>query len=254
VAGSPFLDAWQSLDWADGEAETVNTEIKNFREGQPYPIKAESYPDNTGGEIALNPVRGRRNLVLWSKRVGAAIGYMRAALNYATYQIALIDCPGKADWVEFPVFDNPGRFQQENRVKGFAQHRYALIETMQPYHGRTDALWWLHELARLHRHRLIRPVVDIPVQSINSLSLIRGSLDDITLTPNVLTEMPEDKTVIARWHNSSPAETQVDVEPDLAVKIVLDDPLVRHESVPVLLFKMCQLTRDLLTALEHSLP
>ena len=72
----------------------------------------------------------RPDLLCWTRRVGDTITYLRAALNYAAYQIALIDCPGKADRVEFPIFNDPATFQNQHRVKDFASARLGLIEAM----------------------------------------------------------------------------------------------------------------------------
>jgi hypothetical protein len=88
-------------------------------------VKAESYPGNTGGEITLE-LRTSPDLLRWTRRVGDTIDYLRAALNYAAYQIALTDCPGKASSVEFPIFNDPATFQAKNRVKDFATVRLAL--------------------------------------------------------------------------------------------------------------------------------
>jgi len=44
------------------------------------------------------------------------------------------------------------------------------------------------------------------------------------------------------------------VKPNLAVYIVVDDPLVKHEPLPALLFRMSNATREILTSLEKTLP
>ena len=44
------------------------------------------------------------------------------------------------------------------------------------------------------------------------------------------------------------------MKPNLAVHIVVDDPLVKHEPLPVPLFRMSNGTREVLTALEKTLP
>ncbi len=44
------------------------------------------------------------------------------------------------------------------------------------------------------------------------------------------------------------------MKPNLAVYIVVDDPLVKHEPLPALLFRMSNATREILTSLEKTLP
>jgi hypothetical protein len=125
-------DARQSLSWADHEASLLKSEIDDFFQRRPYSVEAKPGEDNTGGEILLEILK-RPDLVRWTRRVGDILGYLRAALNYATYQIALADCPAKADRVEFPIFSDPATFQNQNRAKDFAPARLSLIESVQPY-------------------------------------------------------------------------------------------------------------------------
>ncbi|MGH3222039.1 MAG: hypothetical protein ACRDPY_25630 [Streptosporangiaceae bacterium] len=167
ISVTRFQDVWQSLAWAEEEAGLLKSEIDAFYGQRPYSVEAAHYPDNTGGEITLELLT-RPDLLRWTRRVGDTVDYLRAALNYAAYQIALTDCPGKADSVEFPIFNDPATFQAKNRVKDFDAARLGFIESVQPYPGRAQELWWLHELTRFHRHRLIRPVTDVARESTSS--------------------------------------------------------------------------------------
>jgi hypothetical protein len=90
----------------------------------------------------------------------------------------------------------------------------------------------------------------------NSYTLISdsGSLDDITTERVPFTPVPPGTFLIGRWHSASPAVTQIDMKPNLAVHIVVDDPLVKHEPLPTLLFQMSNATRQILTALEKTVP
>jgi len=60
--------------------------------------------------------------------------------------------------------------------------------------------------------------------------------------------------LIGRWRNANPVGTLVEVKPNLAVRIVVDNPLVRREPLPALLFRMWNVTDDALTKLEQTLP
>ena len=197
-----FQDVWQSLAWAEDEAGLLQSEIDAFYGQRPYSVKAEHYPGNTGGEITLEFLT-RPDLLRWTRHVGDTIDYLRAALNYAAYQIALTDCPSKAGSVEFPIFNDPATFQAKNRVKDFDAARLGLIESVQPYPGRAQELWWLYELARFHRHRLIRPVIDVAGEFMDSYTLISGSLDDITTERVPFTPAQPGTILIGRWHNAS---------------------------------------------------
>jgi len=252
--GDQFRDAWQSINWADEQTNLLKGEIDEFIEGSPYAVIAEPYADNRGGDIVLTPLK-KPTQMLWAMRVGTVVDLLRAALNYAVYQYALIDCPAKAGHVEFPIFATAAQFRRSGRISYLAQNKKDLIESMQPYHGQTDALMWLHELARVHRHRLIRPVLEGADELHITTRATEGDPMDIKIEPGDSKWLiPENRTVLCRWVNVRPDRTHALIEANLDVVFIVDDPVVGVRQLPSLLFLMCHLTRDLMTAMESLLP
>jgi len=112
MTSSLFDDAWQSLEWANSEAEALKAEIDDFRDGKPYPVVAESYPDNSGGEITLTILK-LPDLVLWasSGRAAAAISLPISALHLITPLIRsrLLTVPVKPIGLSFQYSTTLGR-------------------------------------------------------------------------------------------------------------------------------------------------
>ena len=97
---------------------------------------------------------------------GDWLANMRAAVDYAFFQIAVHetrqDPPTRQRTRQFPITRDPADFaqrltSQSNPLHGFRQSTIDMIERMQPYNGTYgpdgDALLWLHDLARIERHR-----------------------------------------------------------------------------------------------------
>ncbi|MCL0120654.1 hypothetical protein [Corynebacterium pygosceleis] len=85
---------------------------------------------------------------------------VRTALDNAYYTLAIVetgqDPPTNHGRRQFPLVADPNKFGG-NRLSGFCDEARSIIEDFQPYKmrgGKTgSALWWLHELARMDRHR-----------------------------------------------------------------------------------------------------
>ncbi|MBB1031265.1 hypothetical protein G6027_10270 [Dietzia sp. SLG310A2-38A2] len=89
---------------------------------------------------------------------------LRAALDAILYQLAVKDSgqnppPGESR-LQYPLATNRAAFDREarRRLKHLSTVSIAAIERTQPYNIPTKehghALWWLHEVARIDRHRL----------------------------------------------------------------------------------------------------
>lgn len=85
---------------------------------------------------------------------------LRSALDAALYEIAVHDTgqdpPTQAGRRQFPIVTDPEQLRGP-AVAGLSQQSLEAISAMQPYHhtggAQGSGLWWLHELARIDRHR-----------------------------------------------------------------------------------------------------
>ncbi|MCQ4611863.1 hypothetical protein [Corynebacterium sp. CCUG 51687] len=101
---------------------------------------------------------------------------LRAALDGLMYEVMVLDTsqdpPPDAGRLSYPLARTEDGFR--NLVpRKLSEKTRRLVESTQPYHAtggyRGSALWWLHELSRLDRHRrghlLVWRVINLHVQS-----------------------------------------------------------------------------------------
>ncbi|WBT08822.1 hypothetical protein PAB09_00190 [Corynebacterium sp. SCR221107] len=101
---------------------------------------------------------------------------VRAFLDGLLYELVAHDTgknpPPNAERLQFPIFKDRTAFDAKFHPKGLSERTRTMIERMQPYHatgGHTGSgLWWIHELARIDRHRhghaLVWRIINIQLQ------------------------------------------------------------------------------------------
>ncbi|OFT49522.1 hypothetical protein HMPREF3155_11610 [Corynebacterium sp. HMSC06D04] len=86
---------------------------------------------------------------------------LRSALDGLMYELVVhdtqLDPPRNARRIYYPINATADNFAQKANTEGLRERTRLAIEATQPYHstgGHTgSALWWIHELARIDRHR-----------------------------------------------------------------------------------------------------
>jgi hypothetical protein len=163
-----LVDAWQRIEWANSDGKAVEMLIDTFHATDPYTIHIQ--PDNDRWkatfERTIDPAAEAVELTKIARSLGSFLDNTMAALNYLTYQLALLaiaedpslDGVLKPERVEFPIFRDRGLYRDYNRIEKLPDKYRLPIEDVQPYNGGHDGLWMLHELSRKYRHRLIHPI------------------------------------------------------------------------------------------------
>ncbi len=154
---------------------------------------------------------------------------VQAALNYMTYQVALLDAPScptlRPDTVEFPIFREASLFQKKNRVKKLSDEHRGLFESVQPYDGQREGLWLLHELARINRHRMLHPA---RVHAVGTKSSLFTDTTAILLNMASIYNGPlEDGQEVLRFTAVAPNGMEPKVRPGVALTVGVDHPLCR---------------------------
>lgn len=136
---------------------------------------------------------------------GDWLSNMRSAVDYTFFQIAVYesgqDPPTRQRSRQFPITHERNGFERllasdSNPMHGFRKQTIDMIERMQPYSGKYgaggDALLWLHDLARIERHRgrariggLIRGFDATIHEPVSSL-ITSHRISDYTSTPMVI--------------------------------------------------------------------
>jgi hypothetical protein len=92
---------------------------------------------------------------------GDVIHNLRAALDHLAQHLALVGCPALTDkelrQVEFPIAETPAKYEADKarKVKGMKPEAIERIDRLKPYRGGNDALWRLHALDNIDKHRTL---------------------------------------------------------------------------------------------------
>ncbi|MDA8359813.1 MAG: hypothetical protein M0Z95_26735 [Actinomycetota bacterium] len=239
MAAHPLADCYTRLSWAQADGQALADEIGSFMETNPY--RARVQMDGGKGAVVfcrvVDPATEAEVFDRLSRLFSSYLDSLRAALNYVTYQVALLDAPTspglKPDTVEFPIFRDPRLFSKKNRIKQFPDEHRALFESVQPYDGEREGLWLLHELARIGRHRLVHPACVFPFPREHSLFTDTTS---ILLDMEIIDTGPlEDGQELVRFMAAAPNGADPKVSSQLAVTIGIDHPLCHGSSLVTVL-------------------
>jgi hypothetical protein len=131
----------------------------------------------------------------------------------------------KPSRVEFPIFMDPDPFEKHHRIEGFPAEYRRAIEEVQPYDGQRPGLVALHELARVHRHRLIHPIAVFPMEDHYRVLVDNEEFDAAEVEP-IPRERLRDGDVVMRFGFPG-VDPRAHVEPQVALTVGIDHALAR---------------------------
>lgn len=144
------------LDRAKEHLVTLSTDVHAYLDSKPYAVEAKRAPD-TGRLIYF--VAGVRPTPLRIPAVlGDAIHNLRSALDHLAYQLVWVGSGRKpSSHVYFPIADDRVKYieQRRRQIKGAAPAAIATLDGLMPYKGGSDALWRLHKLNIVDKHRVL---------------------------------------------------------------------------------------------------
>jgi hypothetical protein len=228
-----LADAWQRFDWAEADGYTFEALSKSLGDTGTYGIWVERHGDRWQATFRrlVNPDMEAKRLSEIARPLGSYLDNMRAALNYATYQLAqlaLIQDPSlngvlNPDAVEFPIFMDRDDFRQKNRVKKLPDEMRQAVEEIQPYDGQHMGLVALHELAREYRHRVIHPIAVLPVEERYHVLVngIEHPVSDVEIIPH---ERLKDGDILLRF-SLPDVNPDADVKPQIVLTVGIDHPM-----------------------------
>ena len=89
--------------------------------------------------------------------IGDILHNLRSALDHLAYVLPLATGE-KRRWTQFPIVDSSAEYmssQVRRKVQIFRQDVVEAFDTIKPYKGGNDALWKLHALNKIDKHRLL---------------------------------------------------------------------------------------------------
>lgn len=145
------------IDRAKKHLDELREQLSAFRASAPYKVETKRDP-------------GTRRLIYFvadvcdppmalSVLVGEIFQCLRSALDHLAYQLVQIGTggPGPFTYVYFPICGDAATYSTQKRKKtnGMRTSALAAIDTIKPYRGGNDVLWWLDKLNNIDKHRLL---------------------------------------------------------------------------------------------------
>ena len=176
--------SFAKLDRADEHIGRLYDAVQVWIRQKPYSFTEHDNADKTERILRLK-IHQPPDVLSWGVQVGDAIHNLRSSLDLIAWQAAGGDA-GAPDWTEFPIFRDKtlylktGRGGGLNKISGVkdASHR-ALFKGCQPWQNPkghdTDALWMLHEFDRIDKHRVVTPILTVPLQATGEIRVTYAS-------------------------------------------------------------------------------
>jgi hypothetical protein len=169
---SAFDGVFAKLDRADEHIKTLYKKVQRWTLDEPYTFTNQDNSEKSERSYHIRLERAP-DLLGWGVRIGDAVHNLRSSLDHIAWVCAGGD--GVApDWTEFPVFRDKSAYLSSDRVGGLNKisgimnpvHR-ALIKECQPWRNpdgyERDDLWILHEFDRVDKHRVVTPILFVPL-------------------------------------------------------------------------------------------
>jgi hypothetical protein len=90
---------------------------------------------------------------------GDIVHNLRAALDHLAHQLVLVGSPDTIPTrrIEFPISETVTKYESEKarKVEGMTPIAIEAIDRLKPYKGGNDALWRIHELDNIDKHRAL---------------------------------------------------------------------------------------------------
>lgn len=234
MSPDPLADCDARMAWANADVEALASEFREFVKLNPYLVRIDIDGQEGAATFCrmVDPTTEAEFFDHIARLFGSHLDNVRAAMNYVAYQLAVLDSPScpdlKPERAEFPIFVDPDVFADKrnwfHKLPG--EHR-DLLEEVQPYDGKRQGLWVLHELSRIHRHRLIHPArMAVYSTGVGLVTDQHTTLLDIEV---VASGPLEDGQEIVRFivvaDNGDPK-----VQSRIPVTVGIDDPLCHAEG------------------------
>lgn len=158
------------IERAKQHINDLQSRIRQFEAGDLYSLCVQTNPQ-TGNDVleatVTQSVPDDFGLI-----IGDALHNLKAALDFAVNEVVFIRLGEFDDYTRFPVRDNRQKLEAAVTGGKISQASKAvasfIVDSVKSYEGGNEAMWALHRLNILDKHRLL-----LPVMQINGISNIR---------------------------------------------------------------------------------
>ncbi|HEY3436014.1 MAG TPA: hypothetical protein VGK41_10215 [Solirubrobacterales bacterium] len=146
------------LDRAKRHLGDLESVIERFFETDPYLVAVEDNSETNRREFRV--VRAQPVPMDLSVIGGDAVHNLRSALDHLIWQLVLANGGKPNKRTAFPVWGSEADFvaSRPGYAKGVSEEAVEVLYGLKPYKGGNDALWRIHQLDIVDKHRLLLAV------------------------------------------------------------------------------------------------
>jgi len=166
----------RAKEQTDGLKEEINRFVNS--PGHRFPVEWNEERTEATGRVFFDPMPDTHR---WAVLVGEVLHDLRSALNGLVWQLVIRNGDVPSRQTEFPIFLDKQRYETESVIKlrGTSDRVKDQIARMQPFTLEPEkapdvALWLLHELNIVDKHRLVLPVVNALTKARSTPELPEG--------------------------------------------------------------------------------
>jgi hypothetical protein len=157
------LDLEMKLNWAYRHLKDFEGEVRRYLDSKPHKVGQR---DDLLNGLHMRRIQSAPIDDMAAMRLSDFIFQLRSSLDHLAWQLCLIGNPAPTDKeakaVYFPVLeknDANSRATFEKQTKGMPDEALAIAREVQPHNNpkgfAADALWQLHRLSNVDKHRVI---------------------------------------------------------------------------------------------------
>ena len=188
----------------------------------------------------------------WSVRVGEILYNLRSALDHLVWQLLLANRQNPGRHNAFPIVNKPCDWQKAtSQLEGVTSQVEKMIQRLQPYTGGYSdlhlpfdvwALWTLHSLCNIDKHRYLHLVTVVPDADVDEILCNKPDGSPSLQGYGYAGKIKENK-VLLRFNNAAATINPTfqldvcfeDIEPEVTggstVPVILDDCLAAVRGV-----------------------
>jgi len=154
IADHRLAEICVKVDRAKKHLSDFEVELRAFLDSEPY--KTGTKPDpKIPKAIKYYIVSAADPPLTLAAIAGDVVHNLRSALDHLAFHLVSVSKSQPGKKTGFPIFENSSEYeaQSHGKVKGMSTAAVEAIDRCKPYKGGNDAMWRLHELDIVDKHK-----------------------------------------------------------------------------------------------------
>ena len=151
------------IERAEKHIQDLDAAIRTFCDSEEtYTLAPKDYPEISHVGLQVDYVRPIPDCIALG--IGDAVHNLRSSLDHLAWQLVETGGgkPGKDTY--FPICQSPQQYTSaigKGEIGKMRIGTHKILEAVQPYPTRDQTLWYIHDLDRIDKHRLILTIVGV---------------------------------------------------------------------------------------------